>query len=128
MLYHNGKQVKVICGQNAFDFESKLNSTLSTFNEQGIRYELQLNPTAGLIAYIIYENNTRVPETMRDQFELVGESHTCIECPYFVRPTDGRRKYTRCSKIEGLTSATSRCCDCFYDELADGKIRLVEVG
>ena len=126
MLYRHGKQVKIITGNGAFDFESKLNAVLSDLNNRGIKYELQLNPSTGFLAYVVFEDNRQIPETIAEEFELGGEKHTCIECPYFVRPTDGRRKYTKCvyGKLRGRDSA---CCDEFYEQLADGKIELVEV-
>jgi hypothetical protein len=127
MRYVTGKQVKIISGANAFDFETKLNSVLAGLNEQGIKYELQLAPQTGLVAYIVFEEEKVIPETKKDEFELGGEKHVCIECPYFVRPTDGRIKYTRCRHEEKMCWNGKDCCEWFYEELFAGRITLKEI-
>lgn len=127
MKYAHGKQVRIVSGTTAFDFETKLNAILSDLNEQGIKYELQMNPSTGFLAYIVLDEFRTIPETTKEEFEQGGESHVCLECPFFIRPTDGRRKYTRCPKGQGLAYADRKCCEWFYDELAKGKLELIEV-
>lgn len=123
----HGKQVKIVSGTTAFDFESKLNAVLSDLNEKGIKYELQLNPSTGFLAYVVIDDYRQIPETTKEEFETMGESHVCLECPNFIRPTDGRRKYTRCPQGQGLAWADRKGCDYFYELLAAGKIELVEI-
>lgn len=127
MLHRVGEKVKVIVSDNAFDFETKLNSFTDGLDEKGIEYEVDLTPTAGLLAFVKYKVMRQVPETVKDEYDLVGERHTCIECPFYVRPTDGRRKNTRCPHSEKLTSADMMCCDDFYTMLDKGDIQLVKV-
>ena len=128
MLNMIGKQVKIVSGRDAFDFETKPNGVLKTLNEKGARYTMQLDPKAGLIAYITVEEEISVPQSVAEEYELVGELHRCVECPFFVRPTDGRRKYTRCPNAHRLTSADGKCCDSFYEQLDKGMLTLIEVG
>ena len=127
MRYINGKQVKIVTGTSAFDFETKLNAILTDLNNRGVQYELQMNPATGLVAYIVHEDNRLIPETMKEEFEQGGESHTCVECPYFIMPTDGRRKYTKCPRQQGLAYRERACCEKFYEELSEGKLTLREV-
>lgn len=123
-----GKKFEAVSGKDAFDFEVKLNAALDALNRQGVKYELSFNHNVGFCAYIVWEERMEIPETVRDEYEQVGEKHNCIECPYFVRPTDGRRKNTRCPKIGKLTRADDCCCDLFYEELDKGMLKIIEVG
>lgn len=126
MRYINGKQVKIVSGTNAFDFETKLNGVLSDLNIRGISYDLQLNPATGLIAYVVYEESAVIPETIKDEYELRDERHFCIECPFFVQPTDGRFKYTTCG-MEKHIRISQPCCEWFYEQLKEGRIKPREV-
>lgn len=128
MLTRKGKKFKAVTASDAFNFQTKLNAALDELNKKGISYDLQFNNTMGFCAYIVYEEIIEVCETVRDEYEEVGELHTCIECPFFVRPTDGRRKYTRCPKTNKLTAGTGRCCEVFYELLDAGKIDPIQIG
>lgn len=128
MLYRTGKKFKAVVGSDSFDFEVKLNAALDNLNKAGFKYELTFNYNAGFCAYIVWEETLEIPESAKDEYEQIGERHNCIECPYFVRPTDGRRKYTRCRNTQKLTTADCNCCDQFYEELDKGMIKLIEIG
>lgn len=128
MVNRIGETVKIVSGSDAFDFETKLNSVLNSLNSKGARYTMQLEPSAGLIAYIRISEEISIPENVAEEYFLAGERHRCIECPFFVRPTDGRRKYTRCPVTKKLASANDACCDEFYERLDRGELKLIEVG
>lgn len=127
MLQQYGTKVKAIMSNDAFDFETRLNSFTDSLDLKGIEYEVQLDPTAGLLAFVKYKVRRQVPETIKDEYDLAGEKHTCIECPFYVRPTDGRRKNTRCPHTNRLTSADMMCCEDFYTLLDKGDIQLTNV-
>lgn len=127
MTIQRGKQVKIISGISAEDFESKLNKELSELNASGTKYDMQLSPQTGFVAYIVYEQETKVAESIKDEFELAGEKHICLECPHYILPTDGRVKYTRCMKVGGITHKDRDCCENFYEWLFNGEIELREV-
>lgn len=127
MTIQRGKQVKIVSAANAEDFETKLNATLRSLNAKGIKYELQMSLEAGLIAYVIYEEQKYIPETIKDEFELGGEKHICLECPYYQMPADGRVKYTRCNLNNQICRKNSDCCEQFYELLFNGEIELKEV-
>ena len=128
MLSRYTQKIKTIKSEDAFEFDTKLNAFCDELAKQGIQYEVQTNPTAGLLAFVSYKVYMQTPETVKDEYELVGEWHTCIECPFYVRPTDGRRKYTRCPKNGGLAHRDKTCCDLFYELMDRGEIKLIEVG
>ena len=127
MLRNLNEKVKTISSSNAEDFDERLNKALTDFGNKGIRYELRLAPELGFTAFIVYKEAFMIPETVADEFELGGETHRCIECPFYVRPTDGRVKWTRCEITPGLHSRDSYCCEEFYKKLLNGEIELVEV-
>ena len=127
MLYNTNELVKTVSANNAEDFDEKLNKTLREFGKKGIRYELRLAPELGFTAFIVYKETFTTPESIADEFQLGGEVHHCIECPYFVLPTDGRMKHSRCSLTQGVHRVDSVCCDAFYEKLLAGEIELREV-
>ena len=120
MLIHRSKKIKTITAGDAFDFDNKLNSFTDSLDLKGIPYTVSVNPSAGLLAFVEYEVTVNTPENAKDEYELLGERHTCIECPFYVRPTDGRVKYTKCSLQNCLTDASQACCEQFYERLKRG--------
>ena len=128
MLYQKSELVKTISASNADEFDEKLNKTLREFGRKGIQYELRLAPELGFTAFVVYRQTFLKPENIADEFELGGERHTCIECPFYVRPTDGRVKLTRCDVTPGIHRATTPCCEAFYEKLLAGEIELVKIG
>lgn len=123
MLERQSTKVKTIKSDDAFDFDSRLNSFIKQLDAKGIPYEVQVNPTAGLLAFVTYKETIRVAEDIAEEYELAGEKHFCEECPFYVRPTDGRVKNTRCANGK-LRSKGSPCCDTFYELLDKGAIEL----
>ena len=127
MLSRNTTKYKVIKSEDAFEFESRLNGFLQSLDNSGIEYEVQTNPTAGLLAFVAYKVRVQIPEGLKDEYEMAGEKHVCIQCPFYVRPTDGRVKNTRCPIHDRLVDRNSACCDMFYEKLERKEIKLVEV-
>ena len=127
MLLRISERIKTVSAENASDFDNELDKVLEDFQKQGISYKLELAPQLGFTAFIRYEKKYQIAETLADEFQLGGETHKCIECPYFIRPTDGRVKYTRCEITPGIHSKNHDCCNAFYEKLFNGEIKLVEV-
>ena len=124
MVYQSGKRTKIIAAQSAEEFEKRLNQELERLDSSRTKYELQFNHTMGFCAYIVIEKNIQIPETIAEEFEVAGETHVCLECPYWVHPTKGNVKYTRCSITPGIHGAQSPCCDKFYEMLFNGDLEL----
>lgn len=124
MRTQGGKRTKIIVAQTAEEFESRLNKELAALDKQRTKYELQFNHGLGFCAYIISEVQTLIPETVEDEFELIGVRHKCIECPLWVHPTKGNVKYTRCEIVGGIRGMNSPCCEHFYQGLLDGTIEV----
>lgn len=127
MLVRSSEHVKTVSADNAKNFDEELNKLLDEFARKGTQYTLELAPSLGFTAFIRYKRTDNIPENIADEFELGGEVHRCAECPFYVRPTDGRVKFTRCEITPGIHRKESRCCDAFYEKLFNGEIELVEV-
>lgn len=123
MLERQCKRVKTIKSDDAFDFDSRLNSFIKALDAKGITYDVQVNPTAGLLAFVTYMETVRVAEDIREEYELAGERHFCVECPFYVASADRRVKNTRCANGK-LASKDRPCCDTFYELLDKGAIEL----
>lgn len=126
MRYQRGERIKVIDVRGGFELETAFNSFVAKLEEEGKKYSYEFQPSVGFI--IKYEVTKEIPENLKDEYELRGEKHHCIECPFYDRPTDGRRKYTHCKLRECLSCGADNCCEEFYDLLASGQIKLVEIG
>lgn len=124
MVYQSGKRTRIIAAQSAEEFEKRLNQELERLDSSRTKYELQFNHTIGFCAYIVIEKNIQIPETIAEEFQVAGEEHVCLECPYWVHPTKGNVKYTRCSITPGIHGAKSPCCDKFYEMLFNGELEL----
>lgn len=128
MVYRGSKKAQIIVANSPDEFEKKLNKALAALDEAQTKYELQFNTTLGFCAYIVAEGVVKVPETIEDEFELLGEAHKCGECPYWTTPADKRVKYSRCEITPGIHSAKSPCCERFYEMLLNGDIVIGEEG
>ena len=125
MKYLRGERKKVISG-DGFDLETKFNSFVEKLEDDGIKYSSEYQQNVGFI--ITYESVRIIPETTKDEYELRGEEHSCIECPYYERPTDGRVKNTKCHMVGLLRCGGDDCCEKFYEWLANGVITPIAIG
>lgn len=108
------KEKKVIyieadCGK---DFEAKMNDTLKG------KLNAQVQIFGKYEGCIIYDEIVTEEEekTIADLFEEAGCGAKCSECPYFEKPTDGRKKWTICAKANRRVSGDSRACSSYYLE------------
>lgn len=125
MIYRSGKRIEVVAEATPEAFAKQLNSQLAALDKAKAKYELQFNHQMGYCAYLVIDKTVEIPETIAEEFELAGEKHTCVDCPYWTHPTDGRVKYTRCEVTPGIHGAKSPCCDAFYEMLYKGEIQIV---
>ena len=105
-------------------FSRQLNAKLAALEKTRSKYELQFNHQLGLCAYLVIDKTIQVPETIAEEFEIAGETHTCLDCPFWRHPKDGRVKYTRCEITPGIHGASSPACDAFYEKLFKGEIEI----
>ena len=128
MLQRQTTGIKTIKSDDAFDFDSRLNGFIKQLDAKGVSYNVKVDPTAGLLAFVTWTEVVQVAENVAEEYALVGERHTCGECPFYVYPTDGRVKNTRCRHLGKLRSKDSSCCESFYSMLDKGEIQLADLG
>ena len=116
MIYRKGTRNKTIESDNGFDFDTKLNAFVESLERQRIEYEVQLNPAAGLRAFVTYKVEKAIPENKKDEHELLGEYFYCGSCPMLKRTSDGRFKNFRCGRDGKLKHMEDTpCCNAFYE-------------
>lgn len=111
------EQIEVVEASDAKEFQTRVNSFLRKMASEGKKAQLMVDPSAWLKGYIKWYDEEREPETIVEEYELVGETHTCGECQHFPLITDGRIKNVRCPITEKLTRKERACCDAFYKEV-----------
>ena len=126
MQYQGGKRATIIAASTAEEFQQKLNKELTKLDSKKIKYELTFNNQMGFCAYIVSQHTVMVPEDLEDEFELIGISCKCKQCPKWVHPTKGNVKYTHCPVTGRLCSAESKACEQFYEWLRDGEVEIEE--
>ena len=126
MIIQGGKRTKIIAASTAEEFETKLNKELEALDRAKTKYELQFNHALGFCAYIVAESKTYIAQNAKDEYELLGISYKCINCPMWVHPTKGNVKYTRCEIVDGMRNASHPCCEEFYEMLKKGEVKVEE--
>lgn len=129
MLAKKSRKIKTIEADNAFDFDSRVNGFTDQLDLQGTDYTVELHVTPKLLAIITYTKTVWVAEGIAEEYELMGETHYCIECPLYVRPTDGRVRHTKCKKAldeKGNPNGPwctkdKKCCDRYYEMMKKGE-------
>lgn len=112
------KKVRVIDGTSAADFENALNAVLREIKEP----EIMFDTNRPLLAYVTYDEYEMIPESVRDAYEMRGETHYCGQCPYFRPSQDKRIKHVTCEL--GERTRVDRCaCELFYKLLNNGEIK-----
>lgn len=74
-------------------------------------------------ALLFYDEHLEIPEDIRDEYELRGETYTCGECPMKTPITDGRCHHRwRCDRMPRGTDEDQRACVRFYEMLERGEL------
>lgn len=68
---------EAIYGENPADFNNQLKAFCKCHKVIHITY----HPTVPFLAYCDYEEENLMPETLEDEFALIGERHTCGLAP-----------------------------------------------
>lgn len=102
------KRVKLIKGADLNDLERIINDRLADGGEL-ISIDLASLTCAMYTTEIIGD----IQKTALDELEDAIGRHSCGECPFFEKPTDGRKKWTICEQGHRVTK-DSRCCATYY--------------
>lgn len=124
------EQFAIVKSDSAPLFEKQLNERV---------YELRDNypevtfSDSILYARIKYRMETIAPESISDEYEMVGALFVCEQCPYFVPATnkdgslDLRCKVGDCTHPDnelGRTYKTSLACDHLYEAIRGREVKI----
>ena len=102
------------------DSASELAEMLDRFYDehQGDKVEVVFCGKYGLSAILSFDETTKKPETLREEYELRGEVYTCADCPHRQPITDGRKRSKwYCTRRPRGTDLDASACNHFYLEL-----------
>lgn len=105
------KQMYCIEEQNGALFQIKMNEILKTVKNP----EITIDRTKPFTAYVFYENEIDVPETLTELFELIsGERHICQECEHLIFSPDKRKRWQTCDFYNKKVQQKQPACKAFY--------------
>ena len=123
------EQFAIVKTDSASLFEKQLNERV--FELRDNFPEVIFSANIPLYAQIKYRVDTQVPESISDEYEMVGARFTCAQCPYFqpMLKKDGeedpRYKYGDCPHNElGRVFKTEPACDRLYEAIHEGSVKL----
>ena len=105
------QKIAVVSDSSPGDFQDKLNDLFMEL--EGKKFNTQLfNNENGFSAYITYEEVEKIPECLKDEFDLKGITFTCKECPYFesINRFEGE-----CDFCRGTLHRNDDVCQHFWD-------------
>lgn len=73
--------------------------------------------------YIKTVTSEEIPQNLKEEYELRGETYHCSDCPELIESTDARRKRLSC-KVCQSTRADAPACNHFYQLLERGEVSL----
>lgn len=124
-------QYAIVKTDSAPLFEEQLNEKI--YELRNNHPEVKFSDSIPLYAQIKYRQETIAPESISDEFEMVGASFVCEQCPYFVPATnkdgseDLRCKVGDCRHPDnelGRAYRTSPACDHLYELIQKREVKL----
>lgn len=113
------KRIRTVQAKSAAEFDDMFNKIS---DEMTTTAELKWD--GELCVHFIYDEETRIAENVKDEFELRGETYTCCECPHFEKSDDKRVKNHGCRYSKyGAVRECEPACEIFYRELINGMIK-----
>lgn len=115
MQRHSIKQVEAITGSTPQELASNYNEAMRRLKGCNPKDEWH-----GDVVYIYYYCDESIPESLSDEYELLGDVHKCGECPYCTKKlnrygeVDVRFKHAVCGKTGASVRIDETACDIFY--------------
>lgn len=115
---------EVVESENGAEYARRINEFLKNKDLRNVVVEHRNR--ANFCAFVTFEKVTRVPENKADEYELMGVTFTCSDCPYRLHNDDGRVKRYKC-RAEDISERefvykTEAACPYFYEQLSRGRI------
>lgn len=111
------ERVIVVGGTSERMLQDAINDALES-NEEARLQDVDL---ATLRAWIRVTEIILTAETLREKYELRGIRPKCGDCPYYVAPTDKRRRCGHCDLMTGVDPRDD-VCDAFFRWMETGEV------
>ena len=125
------EQFAIVKSDSAPLFEKQLNEKMYELRDN--YPEVKFSDSIPLYAQVKYRMETKTPESISEEYEMVGASFVCEQCPYFVLATnkngseDLRCKVGDCTHPDnelGRAYRTSPACDHLYELIQKREVKL----
>ena len=125
------EQFAIVHADSASLFNEQLNAEV--YRLRDYHPVVKFSESIPFYAQIKYTLKHDVPQSISDEYEMIGASFTCAQCPCFVpvlkddRTEDLRFKAGDCSYVGnelGRTLRRSPACDHLYELIKEGKVNL----
>ena len=103
--------------ENVKEFDMAMNAIYERAALGGKPPEVHYFDGPFMCATVRYFLEATIPETLADEYELRGERHRCMECPFFSLPKDRRIKLVKCQRTGRLVEAPTSACELYYNML-----------
>lgn len=115
------KRFVVVEAETGQEYAKAIDGYLTNMNLRNVSVEHR--DRDNFCGYVTYEETKRIPETIKDEYELLGITFTCGDCPYRKGTDDKRIKHFRCeAEQEAYVLKHDSACDLFYRMLRSGDI------
>lgn len=101
------------------EFDRKLNAIYERAAEQTVNKEPEIHyfDNLGLCASVRYWIYKDIPQSLEDEYALLGIRHECRDCGHFCPPTDRRSKHGLCELNGSRKHREMAACELHYEEL-----------
>jgi len=125
------EQFAIVKSDSASLFEKLLNEKV--YELRNDYPEVKFSESIPLYAQIKYRKEVKAPESISEEYEMVGACFVCEQCPHFVPATnkdgseDLRCKVGDCTHPDnelGRTYRTTPACDALYELIQAREVKL----
>ena len=109
-------QIAAINKDNAADFAAEVNRVVVSLAQ--LQPEIIIDEKNPFTAYVKYQQQLNIADSVMDEFHADGLYFTCAQCPLHEIETDGRKKRMPCKYADlGFTRPEHEACEVFYRRL-----------
>lgn len=129
MISKSVKQFAIVQGDSAQQFTEALNDKLVELRDKDVSIEFYEHFLGARIYWT--ERAFDIPETLGDEYELLGAGFVCRQCPMFMTALkadgteDKRAKCGKCAaRNKARVPAERRACEILYRMIKSEEVRL----
>lgn len=113
-------KARTVRADNAEEFDRLFNKASAELPSSA---ELVWDPSP-MCVHFIYTDTEKIPETVKDEYELKGITYCCRNCPYLEKDEDRRKRRHACKyAVYGEVFEDEPACERFYRELNAGLLK-----